>query len=83
MPIFRADQIKSITAKSGCSIPASLVVMMDKYQDDPEDMRKAGIEYASRQIMELMEAGVDGIHLYTMNRPKSTKEILSNIGDVP
>ena len=82
MPIFRADQIKSITAKSGCSIPASLVVMMDKYQDNPEDMRKAGIEYASRQIRELIDAGVDGIHLYTMNRPKSTAEILSNIGDI-
>jgi len=82
MPIFRADQIKAITAKSGCSIPASLVVMMDKYQDNPEDMRKAGIEYASRQIRELIDAGVDGIHLYTMNRPKSTREILTNIGDV-
>jgi methylenetetrahydrofolate reductase (NADPH) len=79
MPIFRADQIKSITAKSGCSIPAKLVVMMDKYQDDPEDMRKAGIEYASGQIRELIDEGVDGIHLYTMNRPKSTREILANI----
>ncbi len=80
MPIFRADQIKSITAKSGCSIPASLVLMMDKYQDNPEDMRKAGIEYASRQISELIDEGVDGIHLYTMNRPKSTAEILNNVG---
>jgi methylenetetrahydrofolate reductase (NADPH) len=82
MPIFKADQIKAITAKSGCSIPAGLVVMMDKYQNDPEDMRKAGIEYASRQIRELIDAGVDGIHLYTMNRPKSTAEILNNIGDI-
>ncbi len=80
MPIFRADQIKAITAKSGCSIPATLVVMMDKYQDNPEDMRKAGIEYASRQISELIGEGVEGIHLYTMNRPKSTREILDNIG---
>lgn len=79
MPIFKADQIKSITAKSGCSIPAGLVLMMDKYQDNPEDMRKAGIEYASRQIRQLIDEGVDGIHLYTMNRPKSTAEILSDI----
>ncbi len=76
MPIFKADQIKSITAKSGCSIPAKLVLMMDKYQDSPEDMRKAGVEYASQQIRELVDHGVDGIHLYTMNRPKSTAEIL-------
>ncbi len=79
MPIFKADQIKSITAKSGCSIPAKLVLMMDKYQNNPEDMRKAGIEYASHQIRELIEEGADGIHLYTMNRPKSTKEILDNL----
>jgi methylenetetrahydrofolate reductase (NADPH) len=50
--------------------------MMDKYQDSPEDMRKAGVEYASQQIRELVDHGVDGIHLYTMNRPKSTAEIL-------
>lgn len=80
MPIFKADQIKSITAKSGCSIPAQLVLMMDKYQDSPDDLRKAGIEYAAKQIRALIENGADGIHLYTMNRPKSTKEILGNAG---
>lgn len=79
MPIFRADQIKSITAKSNCSIPAKLVVMMDKYQDSPEDLRKAGIEYAIMQIRDLIDNGVEGIHLYTMNRPKSTAEIINGI----
>lgn len=79
MPIFKADQIKSIALKSGCSIPAKVVIMMDKYQHDPEDMRKAGIEYASRQIRELIEEGAEGIHLYTMNRPKSAREIMDNI----
>lgn len=76
MPIFKADQIKAMTAKSGCSIPAKLVLMMDKYQDNPDDLKKAGIEYAAHQISELVENGAAGIHLYTMNRPKSTKEIL-------
>ncbi|NLV35055.1 MAG: methylenetetrahydrofolate reductase [NAD(P)H] [Clostridiaceae bacterium] len=79
MPVFRADQIKSIAAKSGCSIPAKLVLVMDKYQDNPEDMRKAGIEYAALQIRDLIANGADGIHLYTMNRPKSTAEILESI----
>jgi len=79
MPIFKADQIKSITAKSGCSIPARLVLMMDKYSDSPEDLRKAGIDYAASQVRDLIENGVDGIHLYTMNRPKSTSEIIRSI----
>lgn len=80
MPIFKADQIKRITSLCGASIPAKLVLMMDKYQDNPDDMRKAGIEYASAQIRDLLDSGVDGIHLLTMNRPKSTREILKNIG---
>ncbi len=80
MPIFKADQIKSITARSGCSIPAKLVLMMDKYQHNQDDLRKAGIEYAAMQIRDLMDNGVEGIHLYTMNRPKATKEILEAAG---
>lgn len=79
MPIFKAEQIKSIALKSGCSIPAKLVLLMDKYGDNPEDLRKAAIEYASSQINDLIQNKVSGIHLYTMNRPKSTKEILDNI----
>ncbi|MFZ5990094.1 MAG: methylenetetrahydrofolate reductase [NAD(P)H] [Bacillota bacterium] len=80
MPVFKADQIKRITALCGASIPAKLVIMMDKYGNSADDMRKAGIEYASMQIRDLIENGVDGIHLLTMNRPKSSKEILENIG---
>lgn len=80
MPIFKADQIKRITSLCGASLPAKLVIMMDKYENNPEDMRKAGIEYASIQIRDLIENGVDGIHLLTMNRPKSTKEIMDNAG---
>ncbi len=80
MPVFRADQVKSIAAKSGCSFPAKLVLIMDKYQDNPEDMRKAGIEYAALQIRDLIDNGVDGIHLYTMNRPKSTAQIIESVG---
>jgi len=80
MPIFKADQIKRIASLCGASFPAKLVVLMDKYGDNPEDMRKAGIEYASTQIRDLIDNGVDGIHLLTMNRPKSSRTILENIG---
>lgn len=79
MPIFSA-RIKTMTARSGCSIPAKLVLMIDKYQDNPEDLRKAGIEYAGRQIRELLDGGAPGIHLYTMNRLKSTIEVLKAAG---
>lgn len=79
MPIF-SSRIKTMTARSGCSIPAQLVLMIDKYHDSPEDLRKAGIEYAGRQIRELLDGGAPGIHLYTMNRLKSTTEVLKAAG---
>lgn len=79
MPIFSAN-IKTMTARSGCSIPAKLVLMMDKYANNPDDLKKAGMEYASKQIRDLLDNDVDGIHLYTMNRPKSSKEILEGAG---
>ena len=80
IPVFKSDQIKAITAKSGCSIPARLVLMMDKYSSNPDDLKKAGIEYAGNQIRGLIENGVDGIHLYTMNRPASTGQVLECAG---
>lgn len=80
MPIFKADQIKRITSLCGASIPAKLVIMMDKYEHSPEDLRKAGVEYAGAQIRDLIDGGADGIHLLTMNRPKSSREILENAG---
>ena len=42
-------------------------------------MHKAGVDYAVRQILDLKERGVDGIHIYTMNRPKTTAEIVAQI----
>lgn len=79
MPIFNA-RIKNMTARSGCSIPANLVLMIDKYQDNPDDLRKAGEEYAGRMIRELLDGGAPGVHLYTMNRLASTVEILKIAG---
>jgi len=79
MPIF-STRIKNMTAKSGCSIPAKLVLMMDKYQDNPEDLRKAGEEYAGIMIRELLDGGASGIHLYTMNKLESAIEILKIAG---
>jgi len=79
MPIFSSN-IKTMTARSGCSIPASLVLLMDKYADNPDDLRKAGIEYAAAQIRDLLDSGAAGVHLYTMNRPKSSRDILAGAG---
>lgn len=80
MPVFNARQIKRILSLCGASMPADLLLMTDKYGDQPEDMRKAGVEYAIRQIGDLIRHGVDGIHLEPMNKPDLAREILRGVG---
>ena len=49
--------------------------MMDKYGDNDQAIRDAGIAYAIDQIVDLVSHGVDGIHLYTMNNPYIARKI--------
>ena len=61
-------------------MPARLLKLVDKYEKEPADMEKAGIDYASQQIKELLENAVAGVHLYSMNKPRQISEIVYNIG---
>lgn len=79
MPITTPKQIGTTVTLSGSSVPKKLADIIASYGDDPADMRKAGIEYAIGQIQDLKDSGVDGIHIYTMNRPKVAAEILAGI----
>ena len=79
MPITAAKQLGTSVGLSGSSVPKELSDLIATYGDRPEEMYQAGIDYAVGQITDLQEKGVDGIHIYTMNRPKMTAEIVSNI----
>lgn len=79
MPITSAKQIGTTITLAGSSIPKALADIIAAYGENPEDMRKAGIDYAIRQIRDLQENGVNDIHLYTMNKPKMAKEITEAI----
>ena len=48
---------------------------MQKYENNPDALRDAGIAYAVEQIVDLIANGADGIHLYTMNNPYVAKKI--------
>ena len=76
MPITSAKQLGTTISLSGSSIPKALADIIAKYGDNPEDMSKAGIDYCIRQILDLKQVGVDGIHLYSMNKPLVTAQIV-------
>jgi methylenetetrahydrofolate reductase (NADPH) len=76
MPVLRAKQIRRIVEISGCNVPGALESLLDRYIDDDDSMREAGIEYAAEQISDLWNGGVSGIHIYTMNKSAEVLEIL-------
>lgn len=79
MPITSAGQIGRSISLSGSSVPKALSDIIATYGDSPEDMYKAGIDYAVRQCDDLLANGVDGIHIYTMNKPDVAKQIVKAI----
>lgn len=78
MPVLNPGQIKRMVYLSEASIPSQLLKLFDKYGNDNLGFEKAGIEYAIRQIDDLLANGVAGIHLYTMNRVAQIQTIVEN-----
>lgn len=68
MPILQASQVARMTS-FGASLPTRLIKLVNHYQDSPEDLQKAGMAYACKQIDDLLARGIDGVHIYTMNKP--------------
>lgn len=79
MPITNLSQIKRFTAICGATIPQALLSRLEAAGDDAEAVRQIGVEHATAQCRELLDAGAAGIHFYTLNRSRATVEILDRL----
>lgn len=79
MPVLGKKQILRIIALCGATLPKKFARLLNRYENDPQSMEAAGIAYATEQIIDLIASGVDGIHLYTMNKPHVAAAICKNI----
>ncbi|WP_163193110.1 methylenetetrahydrofolate reductase [NAD(P)H] [Clostridium thermarum] len=82
MPVTNKRQIERMVSLSNASLPEKFKRIMDKYEYNPEALKEAGIAYATEQIIDLLSWGIDGIHLYTMNRPETCRRIMNNITSI-
>ena len=82
MPITAVAPLGRSVSLSGCTIPTPFADLAASYAASPEDMRRAGIDYAITQIRGLLESGQKNIHIYTMNKPQITREVLKGIEDL-
>ena len=79
MPITNIKQVDRIISLSGTKLPSEVKSFLEKYQDNPEDLQKAGLDFAIKQINDLQSNGVNGIHIYTMNKPYVARTVLKGI----
>lgn len=79
MPVTGYAQLKRFTQLCGAKIPAALAERLERVQNDPEAVIECGIEWATAQCRELLERGAPGVHFYTLNRSRSTTEILRRL----
>ena len=79
MPILSAAQIKRIVSLCGADLPAPFLKELNKRGDDDDAVAQFGIEYATRQCEELLRERVPGLHFYTMNKSRSTTEVVANL----
>ncbi len=79
MPILSKSQITRMIFMCGASLPAHIIRILNKYEHSPEDLEKAGIYEALTQIRGLLDGGVDGVHIYTMNKPAIATTIINGL----
>jgi methylenetetrahydrofolate reductase (NADPH) len=79
MPITNVGQITRMAELSGAQLPDDVVERVSRYDGDPAAVRAEGIAVATEMCDELLAGGAPGLHFYTLNRSKATREIYAGL----
>lgn len=79
MPITAYKQVQNFTKMFGVSLPKIVIEKMNKFANDKQSFLKFSMEYSVNQCERLLKDKVPGIHFYTLNKSKITKQILELI----
>lgn len=81
LPLTTATGMKRMAALAGgMRYPACLIRALNRAGDDPEAFRRIALHHATEQCTDLLDHGVHGIHLYTLNQAQPVVEICSRLG---
>ncbi|MGH3941376.1 MAG: methylenetetrahydrofolate reductase [NAD(P)H] [Pseudonocardiaceae bacterium] len=83
MPITTVQGIQRMAQLSGCAIPDTVLDRVNAVGDDPAAVREVGVEIASELCNRLLTEGAPGLHFYTLNRSRSTREVLARLDLLP
>ncbi len=79
MPITDFNQLEKFTTMCGASIPEVVRRDLTPLRDNLDAVYRYGVAYATRQCQELLDNGAPGLHFYTLNKSRATREIFLNL----
>jgi len=80
IPITSVAMIDRAVMLSGAKFPPDLAERLHEHAEDRAAVRKIGVEYAAGMCQRLLDCGVPGLHFYTLNTSRATKEIYEMLG---
>ena len=80
LPITNVKQLIRMAELGGTPVPKPVIDRIMAFEDEPESVRREGVEIAVELADALISEGVPGLHFYTMNSAQSTAEIVERIG---
>ena len=79
LPVTNLAQIERITSLCGASLPVAFKEDLHRCGDDAAQQFDVGVNFAQRQVQELLEQGVPGVHFYVLNKSEATGTILASL----
>ena len=80
IPVTNVSQVERFATLAGAEFPADLAQRLYEVADRPDELRRIGVDVATQLTRQLLDAGVPGVHFYTLNFSRATREIWSNLG---
>jgi methylenetetrahydrofolate reductase (NADPH) len=78
-PIVNVATAKRFGSMNGAEFPTWLAERVEPLENDPDELRKVGVEIATELGQQLLDRGVPGLHIYTLNRSNSATTIWNNL----
>ncbi len=80
LPVTNVKQLHRMAELGGTPVPEKISKLFSEISEDPDAVRKAGVDLATKLCAELIAMKVPGLHFYTMNTASATLEIYKNLG---
>ena len=80
LPVTNLAQIQRITSLCGAVLPSEFVGRLSEKGDDADWQFQVGVEFAARQVRELLDSGIPGMHFYVLNKSQATASVLRAVG---